>query len=207
MRSPPGSIIGVSHPRASGPLVKWVQDSASKASFLQLLTALPISGLRQLSPLLFTLNAWAAQLGNTWRPEWCSGQPAALAFKSDLIQVGRLTALGTLHTHSHTQRHRNKRTHGEPSEKAGFLATLQPSFMSYLKLKQRLISCQLLPGDGEKGMAGLSLLELRAQLPHHWPISQPGRQRSKFQICPGSRRVLATVASRLQRQNSINKPY
>lgn len=102
MRSPPGSIIGVSLPRASGLLVKWVQDSASKASFLQLLTALPISGLRQLAPLLFTLNAWAAQLGNTWRPEWCSGQPAALAFKSDLIQVGRLTALGTLHTHSHT---------------------------------------------------------------------------------------------------------
>ena len=60
--------------------------------------------------------------------------------------------------------------------------------MSSLELKQHLISCQLLPGDEEKGMAGLPLLELGAQLAHHWPISQPGRQRPKCQICPGSKK-------------------
>lgn len=60
--------------------------------------------------------------------------------------------------------------------------------MSSLELKQHLISCQLLLGDGEKGMVGLPLLELGAQLPHHWPVSQPGRQRTKSQICPGSKK-------------------
>lgn len=71
-------------------------------------------------------------------------------------------ALGAL---TNTQSQRNKRPLGEPLEKAGFSATLQLFFMSYFELKWRLISCQLLPEDGAKGMAGLPLLELRAELP------------------------------------------
>ena len=53
MGSPPGFLSGVSYPQVSGFLVEWAQESASKAGFLQLLTVLPISGLRQLPPLLF----------------------------------------------------------------------------------------------------------------------------------------------------------
>lgn len=63
--------VGVSRPRVSGLLLKWVQDSVFKASFLQLFTALPASGLRQLPPVLFPLKAWTVWLGNPWAPRWC----------------------------------------------------------------------------------------------------------------------------------------
>lgn len=118
-----------------------------------------------------------------------------------------MTALGALHTHSHshTQRQRNKRTLGEPSAKAGFLATLQPLFVCSLELKQRLISCQLLPGDEEQGRAGLPLLELRAQLPTIGLSASLGGRglNSGFVLVLG--KVLTMVSSHLPLQNSVSR--
>lgn len=68
--TPRSGSVGVSHPRASGLLLKWVQDLVSKASFLQLLTALLTSGLRQLPPVFFILGRLAWQyLGSMVIPQ------------------------------------------------------------------------------------------------------------------------------------------
>lgn len=62
------------------------------------------------------------------------GSPGAAC--SSCPEAPVLAGQGPLvHSYSHTQCQRNKRPRGEPSEKAGFLATLLSLFTSYFELK------------------------------------------------------------------------
>lgn len=152
--------------RASGLLLKQVQDSVSKASFLKLLTALSTPGRRQLAPLCSPEHlgclAWR-YLGAVIRSQGSlQFSPPGLA----CCRPGRVMALGVL-THTHTHNAIETKENLVNPQKSRFLS----NFMSHLELKSHLISCQLLPGDGRKGMTGLPLLKLSAKLPRHWPLS------------------------------------
>lgn len=98
---PTSGSAGTSHPRAPGLLLKWVQGSASIASFLQLLTALPTSGLRQPPPLVHPQGlgrlAWPS-LGATT----CSPRPQVW---SDSGLAGRWPGV---HSPTHTHHAREK---------------------------------------------------------------------------------------------------
>ena len=101
---PPFSSVGVSHPTASGLLLKWVQDSVSRAPFLQLLTALLTSGHGHPFPL-FTLSAWAAWLGDPRAHEGAPGKSAILTFQSDLLQSWQGDDPWCACTHAYTHTH------------------------------------------------------------------------------------------------------
>lgn len=58
------SVVGISHRRASGLLLKQVQDSVSKASFLKLCPPVAAGSWLPFVPL----NTWAAWLGDTQGP-------------------------------------------------------------------------------------------------------------------------------------------
>lgn len=102
--------VGVAYPRAPGHLLKWVQDSVSKASSLQLLTAPPTSGFRQLPPVFFTLKTWAAWLGSTWAPRWCPRAARNSYPKPDVTQGWQGDGPWGTHTHTHTMPAKQKTT-------------------------------------------------------------------------------------------------
>lgn len=121
-------------------------------------------------------------------PDGAQSSLQLFAFKSDLVWGWHSDSPGRT-SHPLSQHNATEtKEHGEPSEKAGFLATFTAFVHELLGTEA---ASDLLPAPAwgwEKGMASLALLELGAQLPHHWPVSQPGRQRRKCQICPGSKK-------------------
>lgn len=172
--------------RASGLLLKQVQDSVSKASFLKLLTALSTPGRRQLAPLCSPEHlgclAWR-YLGAVIRSQGSlQFSPPGLA----CCRPGRVMALGVL-THTHTHNAIETKENLVNPQKSRFLSNFAAFVHEPLGIE---VASDLLPAPAwgwEEGDDRSAFAEAERKAPP--PLaSQPWKLRPEPMGCPHSGR-------------------